>query len=97
VAFSAAWVSHNNMLFETCPHDSRVAHITLSSMVLGPVLFLVPMVTGWLADHVWDRPTAIGATLVPTLLGVAWLALMVQEPRDIELSRGAAPPQDAAS
>ncbi len=97
IAFSAAWVSHNNMLFETCPHESRVAHITLSSMVLGPVLFLVPLGTGWLVALVGSRPAVIGMTLAPTLLGVAWLALMVREPRDVELSRAPPPAQDAAS
>lgn len=86
IAWSAAWVSHQNMLFETCPHDSRVAHITLSNMVLGPVLGLVPVATGWMMEHVGVR-SGIGLTLIPTLLGVVWLALVVREPRDIEVSR----------
>jgi MFS family permease len=90
VAWAAAWVSHINMLFETCPHDSRVAHITLSNMVLGPVLALVPMGTGWLVEAVSVR-TGIGLTLVPTLLGVLWLALMVREPRHVELDRRSGP------
>jgi MFS family permease len=93
VAWSAAWVSHMNMLFETCPHDSRIAHITLSNMVLGPVLWLVPVVTGWAITHVGMR-TGIGLTLIPTLLGVAWLAIVVREPRDIEIT-GANPDTSA--
>ncbi|MCK4284035.1 MAG: hypothetical protein KAX44_06935 [Candidatus Brocadiae bacterium] len=84
ISWAAVWISHVNMLFETCPHDSRVAHITLSSMVLGPVLVLVPVGTGLLMRHVGMGP-GIGLTLIPTLLGVGWLALMVKEPRDIEL------------
>jgi MFS family permease len=86
MAWAAAWVCHVNMLFETCPHDSRVAHITLSNMVLGPVLALVPMGTGWLVEAVSVR-TGIGLTLIPTLLGVIWLAFAVREPRDIEIDR----------
>jgi MFS family permease len=86
VAWAASWVSHLNMLFETCPHDSRAAHITLSNMVLGPVLALVPMGTGWLVEAVGLR-VGIGLTLVPTLLGVLWLALVVREPRHVELDR----------
>lgn len=86
IAWSASWVSHVNMLFETCPHDSRVAHITLSNIVLGPVLWLVPVATGWMIGHVGMR-TGIGLTLIPTLLGIAWLALVVREPRDIALGR----------
>ncbi|MHC4479481.1 MAG: MFS transporter [Planctomycetota bacterium] len=91
VAWSAAWVSHNNMLFETCPHDSRVAHITLSNMVLAPFLFLVPMATGWMMGQLDSRTTGIGLTLIPTLLGVAWLVLVVKEPRHIEISSEQAP------
>lgn len=86
IAWSASWVSHVNMLFETCPHDSRVAHITLSNIVLGPILWLVPVATGWMIGHVGMR-TGIGLTLIPTLLGIAWLALVVREPRDIALGR----------
>jgi len=84
-AWAASWVSHVNMLFETCPHDNRVAHITLSNMVLGPVLALVPVGTGWLVSLVGMR-AGIGLTLIPTLLGMAWLALMVREPRHVHLS-----------
>jgi MFS family permease len=90
VAWAAAWVCHVNMLFETCPHDSRVAHITLSNMVLGPILALVPVATGWVVKVVDTRP-GIGLTLIPTLLGVLWLAVMVREPRDIEIDRRPAP------
>lgn len=85
-ACAAAWVSHVNMLFETCPHESRTAHITLSNMVLGPVLWLVPVLTGWLVSHVGLRP-GIGVALLPTVAGILWLALAVREPRDIEMAR----------
>ena len=81
VSFSAGWVSHNNMLFETCPHDSRVAHITLSSALLAPFILLVPVGTGWLVEQVGLR-TGMALTLAPTLLGLAWLVLMVREPRE---------------
>ena len=86
VSASAAWVSHQNFLFETCPHDSRVAHITLSNMILQPFFFLVPMATGWMMQHLAHRTTGIGLALIPTLLGVMWLAFAVREPRGMELS-----------
>jgi MFS family permease len=91
VAWSSSWVSHHNMLFETCPHDSRVVHITLSSMVLGPVLFLVPIATGWMMAHVPGRPTGIALTLVPGVLGLLWLIARVREPREIEVLPEALP------
>ncbi|MGD2174089.1 MAG: MFS transporter [Candidatus Brocadiaceae bacterium] len=98
-AFAASWVSHVNMLFETCPHDSRVAHITLSNMVLSPFIFLVPLGTGALMDVVGMR-TGIGLTLVPTVLGTLWLFLAVKEPREVELlsaQEGPGAQSDAAS
>jgi len=84
VAFSAGWVSHLNMLFETCPHENRAAHITLGSLLLSPFVMVVPVATGALVAKLGWR-TGIGLALVPTLMGVAWLALAVREPRAIEL------------
>jgi hypothetical protein len=81
ISFSAGWVSHNNILFETCPHDSRVAHITLSNALLAPFVLLVPVGTGWLVGQVGLR-AGMGLTLIPTLAGIAWLVLMVREPRE---------------
>jgi MFS family permease len=90
IAGSAAWVSNLNFLLETCPHDNRVAHITLTSTILQPLFFLVPMGTGWMMENLAHRATGIGLTLVPTLLGVAWLAFVLKEPRDVDLTaRGA--------
>ena len=86
VACASAWVSHVNMLFETCPHDSHAAHITLSNVVLGPVLWLVPVLTGWMVGVVGLR-TAIGITLIPTVAGTIWLAVAVKEPRHVEMAR----------
>lgn len=81
VSFASGWVSHTNMLFETCPHDNRPAHITLSNVLLSPFVVLAPLATGWLMESA-GRRAGIGLTLVPTALGVIWLALAVREPRD---------------
>jgi MFS family permease len=83
VAFASGWVSHTNMLFETCPHDSRPAHITLSNVLLSPFVILAPIGTGWLMESAGQR-AGIGMTLVPTALGVLWLILAVKEPRETE-------------
>ncbi len=85
VAFAGGWVSHSNMLYETCPHDSRVAHITAANVVLGPLVLVVPLVTGWVMETLTTTRVGIGLTLVPTVAGVLWLALAVREPRAIEL------------
>jgi len=81
VAFASGWVSHTNMLFETCPHDSRPAHLALSNVLLSPFVILAPIGTGWLMESAGPR-AGIGMTLVPTALGVLWLIVAVKEPRD---------------
>jgi len=86
VAFASAWVSHTNMLFETCPHDSRAAHLTLSNLVLMPFIFTVPLGTGILM-RVVDYRAGIGLTLIPSVLGTLWLLFVVKEPRTVELMR----------
>jgi len=84
VATAAAWVSHLNMIYETCPHDNRVAHITLSNLVLSPFVMSIPLLTGWLISHL-GRTSGMAISLVPTCLGVLWLLLRVREPRQVEL------------
>ena len=86
VANASAWVSHTNMLFETCPHDSRVAHLTLSNLLLMPFAFFIPILTGVLV-HMLGYRTGLGLTLVPTVAGTVWLLLVVKEPRTVELLR----------
>lgn len=81
LAASAGWGPHLNMLYETCPHDSRVAHITLSNLILSPFLLGVPIATGWLREVAGVR--AFGFALIPVLIGVLWLAFRVKEPRTI--------------
>ncbi len=101
VAWAAAWVSHTNMLFETCPHESRAAHITLSNVFLGPFVLLVPLGTGWMMEHWTGLRAGLGLTLAPTALGILWLLAMVKEPRAIEMASADLPAagaaQDAAS
>ena len=85
LALSASWSSHLNMLYETCPHESRVAHLTVSNGVLSPFLVLVPLGTGWLMDAISVR-AVIGLSIVPAVLGTAWMLLAVREPRTLDLT-----------
>ena len=86
LAMAANFVSHTNMVFETCPHDGRVAHITLSSLVIGPFLAAAFPATGWLIAIVGSSTVGIGLCAVPTLLGALWILLMVREPRQVVLT-----------
>ncbi len=64
----------------------RVAHITLSSLVIGPFLAAAFPATGWLIAIVGSSTVGIGLCAVPTLLGALWILLMVREPRQVVLT-----------
>ena len=85
LATAEAMVSHQNMIFETCPHDRRLVHITLSSLLLGPFAAAVFPATGWVIERAGGTGAGIGLCVVPTALGVLWLLLMVRDPREIVL------------
>jgi MFS family permease len=80
VGIAAGWVSHQNLLFETCPHDCRSAHITITNLVLGPLTTVVPLLTGKAVES-FGTPITFGACLLPTVLGIIWLLVFVKEPR----------------
>jgi len=84
LAFAANSVSHQNMIFETCPHDNRIAHITLSNLILSPFLPAAPPATGWLIDHI-GMTNGIAVCLLPTIAGTLWIMLMVRDPRHVVL------------
>jgi len=84
IAFAATWVSHQNMIFETCPHDNRIAHITLSNLVMSPFMLALPVATGWLVSSA-GAPTGIGLCVAPSVLGTLWLLFMVRDPRHVVL------------
>jgi len=84
VALAAGMVSHANMIYETCPHDCRVAHITLSNLVLSPFVLAVPLVTGCFVSGLGVRH-ALVLTLVPSMLGAVYLAVRVRNPREVVL------------
>ena len=93
VGIASGWVSHNNFLFETCPHDYRTAHITVSNLVLAPVTALVPMGTAHLVATL-GVTRAFAVCAVPMVAGVAWLLVMVREPRSMEVATCATAPRD---
>ncbi len=80
IAYAAGWVSHQNFIYETCPHDNRIAHLTLSNLVLSPVVLLIPMGTGALislTSILWGLAICLGLSV----LGAFYLLFFVQEPR----------------
>jgi hypothetical protein len=82
VCVSAGYLSHSNMLFETCPHDHRLAHITVGNFVMGAPLIVAPLLAG-LAAHAWGLKTMFLACLFFSIAAVMWFALAVKEPRTL--------------
>ena len=81
---AAAMISHVNMTFETCPHDRRLVHITLTSLLVSPFAIGAAVGAGLLIDRI-GTGWGIGLCVVPTVLGTLWTLIMVQEPRQIVL------------
>ncbi|MCE9615221.1 MAG: MFS transporter [Lentisphaerae bacterium] len=81
----AGIVSHNNMLFETCPHDHRLAHITVGNLVMAGPLLTAPLLAGWLAEAQGLR-MLFGASLAVSVLATVWLIRFVRDPREELLS-----------
>ena len=86
VCMGVGWVSHYNMLFETCPHDSRMAHITVGNLALGLATAAAPLVAGVVAEH-WGLTRLFVGCLVLSVCALLWFLVRVKEPRHIPLTR----------
>jgi MFS family permease len=85
IAIAAAVTSHANLVFETCPHDNRLAHITLGSLVMAISSVSCPLLAGLVA-HQWGMRALFAASALVSLVALAWLALRVRDPRSISLA-----------
>ena len=82
----AGAVSHFNMIFETCPHDHRLSHITIASLVLSlGVIF--PLLAGFVVQELGLR-TVLRAALVLSGGAFLWYLTMVREPRHMAIGAG---------
>lgn len=73
-------VSHLNMMFETCPHRSRIAHLTAGNLIVGVGAIIAPLCGGWVAAHLGVR-LLFWICLGLSVAAVAWIGLFVREPR----------------
>ena len=80
VCVGSAAVSHYNMVFETCPHDNRTAHIILANLVIGASTVFTPIVAGMSAAH-WGMPFVFAGSLALSIAALLWFLLRVREPR----------------
>lgn len=81
-ALGGTWICHFNMVVESCPHDHRLAHITLSSMVLALPLSVAPILSG-LVVQVWGFRTLFAICLGINIAALAWFLMQVKEPRTL--------------
>ena len=80
VCNAAGFVSHYNLIIESCPHDNRIAHISVANLIIGAPLAVVPILAGRLADA-WGLRVLFGACLAVSVIAFAWLLLRVRDPR----------------
>lgn len=80
IVIGSSLVSHQNMMFETCPHDQRIAHLTVGSLVLGVFTSLLPLAAGAAAKQ-WDLRAVFTTALCISTAALLWLLLRVKEPR----------------
>jgi MFS family permease len=81
----SAIVSHFNMVFETCPHENRMAHITIANLIIGCGTVFMPLIAGYAAGHFGTRPV-FAASLFLSLVALGWFLFRVQEPRKRKLA-----------
>ncbi len=82
--YGGTWVSHINVVIESCPHDHRVAHITVSSVLLAVPAAMAAVAYGRIAD-VYGFDTLFKIWLVFSLAALAWMILRVKEPRTLDI------------
>lgn len=80
VSNASSWVSHYNLLFETCPHDHLGAHITVGNLVLGIAAVTAPVLAGVAAER-FGLMALFVVALAIAALALLWLLVLVREPR----------------
>jgi len=84
LATAASYVCHVNMVLETCPHDCRLSHITVSTMVLALPLGLSPVLSALVAEA-WGYPMLFAVCLAVNVAALLWFIFAVKEPRTLDV------------
>jgi MFS family permease len=77
------WVSHCNLILETCPHEHRVAHIAVGNLVLGGATFFLPLLAGVVAER-FGTIVLFEFSIVFSVIAFLWFALKVKDPRETQ-------------
>jgi MFS family permease len=78
-------VSFTNILFETCPHDNRMAHLTLGSLALAGPAIIAPLLAGQVAQR-FGLGTLFVICLALSAAALLWFIFRTKEPRDLEIA-----------
>ncbi len=81
VILAATWSSHSNILFETCPHEDRLAHITGANLIVSASLVLFPLAAGLIAEN-FGLQRLFLISLLFCVAAFSYLALMFRDPRE---------------
>ncbi len=79
-ALAADRISHLNIVLEFALPEDQPTFIGLTNTLLAPVVFLAPIIGGWVADIGFDQLFAL--MLICGVVGGALLHFWVLEPRD---------------
>jgi MFS family permease len=75
-------VSHYNMIFETCPHEHRMAHISVGNLLVGAPLACAAVLAGLVAEMT-SLATVFRICLALSASAFVWCLLRVKEPRTL--------------
>ncbi|MDP6355358.1 MAG: MFS transporter [Planctomycetota bacterium] len=79
---SADTVSSLNLPIEYCPEADKTTFIAVKGTVTGPLMFVAPLLGGFLADHLaWKFKATFSAALLFELAAFLILLFLVNEPR----------------
>lgn len=81
-AAMGGWVSHSNIVIETCPHEHRAAHISIANMVLGFLTAMLPVLAGQVVEQ-WGMSRLFLGSAGFSVLALAWFVFLVREPREV--------------
>jgi len=80
-------LTHTNMLYETCPHKDRLAHITVGNIVMTIPLLMAPVIAGVIAEKLGLQALFL-LSLTISISGALWFVLFVREPRKLIVPSG---------
>ncbi|MHC4562350.1 MAG: MFS transporter [Planctomycetota bacterium] len=86
IVYGCVIVSHGNLIIESCPHEHRIAHVTISTLVLALPLALVPVGAGFLAERL-GFGVLFAICLAISVTAFLWMLLRVKEPRTLTVGQ----------